>query len=136
MRNSTREKNGKVQREVRGWWPGGSWRDGFPLPRVSSRVLHPVNLGVDRLAGSVCHLVPQVSDDVLEAALQHSPHFDHGFQPAAHRPVVPSAKVLARRPFIRVLEHRHGGFFQVKEREPSGTRTRFRSQTSELIRPK
>src|SRR5438034_1773384 len=82
------------------------------VPKSTCRVLHPLNLGVDRLTGSVRHPVPQISNDVLEAALQHSPHLDHGFQPAAHRPVVPPAKVLARRPFIDVFEHGHGRFLQ------------------------
>src|SRR5207249_4936726 len=59
------------------------------IPKSSCCVLHPLDLGVDELTSSVGHPVPQVSDDVLEAALQHSPHFDHGFQPATHRPVVP-----------------------------------------------
>src|SRR5690348_2522781 len=70
------------------------------VPESARRVLHPLNLGIDRLAGSVGYSVLPIRDDVLEAALQHSPHSDHGFQSAAHRPMVPPAKVLSGRPLI------------------------------------
>src|ERR1017187_8755705 len=82
------------------------------VPKTSCRVLHPLNLSVDGLAGGVGHSMAQIGDDVLESALQHSTHLDHGLQPAAHRPVVPPAQVLARRTLIDVIEQRHRGLLQ------------------------
>src|ERR1035441_888986 len=82
------------------------------VPKTSCRVLHPLNLSVDGLAGGVGHSMAQIGDDVLESALQHSTHLDHGLQPAAHRPVVPPAEVLARRTLIDVIEQRHRGLLQ------------------------
>jgi len=35
---------------------------------AAGRVLHPLNLGVDRFAGGVRNPVPKVRDDILNAA--------------------------------------------------------------------
>ena len=41
------------------------------VAKSSSRVFHPLNLGVDGLAGSVGNLMGQVANDILESPLQH-----------------------------------------------------------------
>jgi hypothetical protein len=41
------------------------------VAKSSSRVFHPLNLGVDGLAGSVGNRMGQVGNDVLESPLQH-----------------------------------------------------------------
>ena len=72
------------------------------VPKASRRVLHPLNLGIDRFAGCVGDAVPQVCDDVLEPPLEHPRHVDHRLQPTPHRPVVPPTEVLPRRTFVDV----------------------------------
>src|SRR5215831_8595139 len=42
------------------------------VPKAPRRVLDPLNLGVDRLAGSVGHPMAQIRDDVLEATASAS----------------------------------------------------------------
>ncbi len=41
------------------------------------RVLHPLNLGVDQLAGRIGDPVAQVGEDVFEPPLQHPCYRDH-----------------------------------------------------------
>jgi hypothetical protein len=43
------------------------------------RVLHPLDLGVERLAGRVGDPMAQIGDDVLEAPPQHPCHGNHRF---------------------------------------------------------
>ena len=77
------------------------------VAKATSGVLHPLDLGVQRLAGGVCHSVPDVGDDILEASLEHAGHLDHRFQATPHRPVVPPTKVLPCRPLVSIHEERH-----------------------------
>src|SRR6266568_1320558 len=49
-------------------------------------VLHPLDLGVDGLAGRVGDAVLEVGDDVGEAAFECAGYFFHRSQTAAHRP--------------------------------------------------
>src|SRR5579863_9811623 len=79
------------------------------VAEAPGRVLHPLDLGVDRLAGRIGDPVLQVGDDVLEAPFEHAGHFDHGGQTAAHRPLVPPLEVLPRRAFVDVGVQAHRG---------------------------
>src|SRR5437773_11975789 len=75
-------------------------------------VLHPLDLGVDGLAGRVGDAVLEVGDDVGEAAFECAGYFFHRSQTAAHRPSVPPAEVLPRWAFIDVVVQAHGGLLQ------------------------
>jgi hypothetical protein len=59
------------------------------VPKTARRVLHPLNLGIERFAGRVRDPMPQVRNDVLESSFEHRPHLDHRLQAAAYRPTVP-----------------------------------------------
>src|SRR6266700_2628453 len=54
------------------------------VPKSTRRVLHPLDLGVDRFAGRVGDVMPQVGDDVLEPALEHPCYLDHRLQTAPY----------------------------------------------------
>jgi hypothetical protein len=72
------------------------------VPKTSRRVLHPLDLGVNRFAGRVGNAVPQIRDDVLEPPFEHPRHLDHRLQPTSHCPVVPPTEVFSRRTFVDV----------------------------------
>jgi hypothetical protein len=62
---------------------------------TASGVLDPLNLRIDGLAGGVGNAMPQIGNDVLDAALdQCAPFFDHAAQSAASRPVMPPAEAI------------------------------------------
>lgn len=75
-------------------------------------VLDPLDFGVDGLAGGVRDSEPQIGNDVGEAALDHASFFDHGFQAAADRPVVPPAIVFPCGALVVIEEERHHGLLQ------------------------
>ncbi len=64
------------------------------VAKSACRVLHPLNLCIDGLAGRVRDPMPQVSDDVLEPPFEHARHPDHRLEAAAQRPVLPPAEML------------------------------------------
>ena len=70
------------------------------IAESSRRVFYPLDFGVDGFAGSIRDLMPQVGNDVLEAALQHRGHVLHGLQSATHRPLIPPLKMFAGRLFV------------------------------------
>src|SRR5271157_6200857 len=72
------------------------------VAEASRRVLHPLDLGIDRFASRVRDPVSQVRDDVLEPPFEHPRHLDHRLQPTPYCPVVPPAEVLPRRTFVDV----------------------------------
>jgi len=70
------------------------------VPETAGRILHPLNLRVDRLAGGIGDSMSQVRDDVLEAPLHHPRRFDHRLEPAPCGPAVPPTEVLSGRPCV------------------------------------
>lgn len=57
-------------------------------------VLDALDLGVERLAGGVGDGMPEIGDDVVEAAAKHAGLFDHGFQAGTDGPVMPPIEVF------------------------------------------
>jgi hypothetical protein len=72
------------------------------VPETSCRVLHPLDLGIDRFADCVGDAMPQVRDDILESSFEHPRHLDHRLQPTPHGPVVPPTEVFSGRTFVDV----------------------------------
>ena len=58
------------------------------------RVLHPLDLGIDRLAGCIGDAMLQVRQDIAESCLQGAGYLDERLQVAVRGPVVPPVKVL------------------------------------------
>src|SRR6266571_7617658 len=72
------------------------------VAEAASRVLHPLDLGVEGFAGGVGDAVLEVGDDVFEAAFEHAGDFLHRTEAAAYCPTVPPPEVLPRWTFVDV----------------------------------
>ena len=69
----------------------------LPVAKTTCRVLHPLDLRVERFAARIGDAVAPIDNDVLLATFQHARNALDRFQPAALRPAPPPAEMLPRR---------------------------------------